>query len=63
MTSMPSTLGSTLSEKYAAKHRSAPSKPLHSRLLRNLRRIGLFSGVAVAATGLAVSTGVLANSA
>jgi len=34
---------------------------LHTRLGRSLRRIALFSGVAVAATGLAVSTGVLAK--
>lgn len=63
MTSMPSTLGFTLSEKYAAKHRSAPPRPLRSRLGRNLRRLGLMSGVAVAATGLAVSTGVLTKGA
>jgi hypothetical protein len=67
MTSMPSTLGFTLSEKYVAKHRSAPTRPLQARLTRNLRRnlrrAALFSGVAVAATGLAVSTGVLTKSA
>jgi hypothetical protein len=48
-----------LSEKHAAKHRSAPTAPLHTRLGRGLRRVALFSAVAVAATGLAVSTGVL----
>jgi hypothetical protein len=63
MTSMSSTLGSTLSEKYVAKHRSAPSRPLHARFGRKLRRVALFSGVAVAATGLAVSTGVLSKDA
>ncbi len=67
MTTMPSTLGFTLSEKYAAKHRSAPAHPLRSRLTANagrrLRRVALFSGVAVAATGLAVSTGVLSQDA
>src|SRR4051794_15594286 len=63
MTSMPSTLGFTLSEKYAAKHRSAPTRRLHIRLGRTVRRAALFSGVAVAATGLAVSTGVLTKGA
>ncbi len=48
-------------EKHAAKHRSAPSAPLHSRLTRSFRGVALFSGVAVVATGLAVSTGVLAG--
>ncbi|MCW2762260.1 MAG: hypothetical protein JWR85_2461 [Marmoricola sp.] len=48
-----------MSEKHAAKHRSAPTAPLHTRLGRGLRRVALFSAVAVAATGLAVSTGVL----
>jgi hypothetical protein len=63
MTSMSSTLGSTLSQKYAAKHRSAPTRTLPTRLGRHLRRAALFSGVAVAATGLAVSTGVLTKGA
>jgi hypothetical protein len=58
---MPSTLGFTLSEKHAAKHRSAPTAPFHARIARRLRRVALFSGVAVVATGLAVSTGVLAE--
>jgi hypothetical protein len=61
MTSMLSTLGSTLSEKHAAKHRRTPTTPLSARLGRHLRRVALLSGVAVAATGLAVSSGVLAN--
>jgi len=61
MTSMLSTLGFTLSEKHAAKHRSAPTAPLHSRIRRHFRRLALLSGVAVAATGLAVSSGVLAK--
>ena len=57
MTSMLSTLGFTLSEKHAAKHRSTPASPLPPRLGRHLRRVALLSGVAVAATGLAVSRG------
>lgn len=61
MTSMSSTLGSTLSEKLAAKHRSAPAAPLRTRLSRRLRGAALLTGVALAATGLAVSTGVLAQ--
>jgi hypothetical protein len=61
MTSMSSTLGFTLSEKHLANHRSTPATPLHSRLGRHLRRAALLSGVAVAATGLAVSSGVLAK--
>lgn len=63
MTSMSSTLGFTLSEKHAAKHRCAPSAPLHTRLRRRLRRVALLTGVAVVATGIAVSTGVLAKDA
>src|SRR5680860_1251525 len=59
MTSMPSTLGSTLSEQHAATHRSAPAARLRTRLVRRLRGAALLTGVAVAATGLAVSTGVL----
>jgi hypothetical protein len=60
---MPSTLGFTLSEKYVAKHRSTPPTPLTSSILRRVRGVAVFSGVAVAATGLAVSTGVLSQSA
>jgi len=52
-----------LSEKYAAKHRSTPSTPITSSLVRRIRGAAVFSGVAVAATGLAVSTGVLTDSA
>jgi hypothetical protein len=48
-----------LSEKHAAKHRSAPTTPLRTRLRRRLRTVAIFSGIAVAATGIAVSTGVL----
>jgi hypothetical protein len=59
---MPSTLGFTLSQKYAAKHRSTPTTPSWS-IARRIRGAAVFSGVAVAATGLAVSTGVLADSA
>jgi hypothetical protein len=62
MTPVSSTLRPTLSEKHAAKHRSAPTAPLHTRFGRRLRRVALLSGVAVVATGLAVSTGVLAKS-
>lgn len=61
MTSMSSTLGSTLFQKHAARHRSAPTASLRTRFLRRLRGVALFSGVAVVATGLAVSTGVLAK--
>ena len=52
-----------MSEKYAAKHRSTPSTPITSSLVRRIRGAAVFSGVAVAATGLAVSTGVLTDSA
>ena len=51
-----------MSEKYAAKHRSTPSIALTSIIARRIRGAAVFSGVAVAATGLAVSTGVLAHS-
>ncbi len=61
MTSMSSTLGHTLSEKHAAKHRSAPTAPWRTRLARRLRGAALLTGVAVAATGLAVSAGVLSQ--
>jgi hypothetical protein len=59
---MSSTLGFPLSEKYAPKHRSTPPTPLTSIIVRRIRGAAVFSGVAVAATGLAVSTGVLAHS-
>ncbi len=61
MTSMSSTLGITLSEKHAAKHRCAPTTSLHRRLGGRLRGIAALSAVAVVGTGLAVSTGVLAQ--
>ncbi len=61
MTSMSSTVGFTLSEQHAAKHRSAPPAPIHSRIARRVRHAALFAGVSVVATGLAVSTGVLAG--
>jgi hypothetical protein len=61
MTSMSSKLGPTLSEKHAAKHRSVPEAPLRTRLYRRFRSVALMTGVAVAATGLAVSTGVLSQ--
>jgi hypothetical protein len=51
-----------LSEKHAALHRRAPTAPLRSRLRRRLRGATLVSGVAVAATGLVVSMGVLTTS-
>ncbi len=62
MTSMSSTLGSTLSEKHAARHRSAPTAPRLTRIARSLRGLALLTGVAVAATGLVVSAGVLSTS-
>ena len=43
--------------KYVPKHRSAPVKPVRN----GVRNAALMSGVAVAATGIAVSTGVLAQ--
>jgi hypothetical protein len=51
-----------LSEKHVAKHRSTPSTPTRTRLRHHLRRVALFSGIAVAATGIAVSTGVFSQS-
>ena len=51
-----------MSEKHAAKHRSAPAAPLLTRVARRLRKPALMSGVAVAATGLVVSMGVLTKS-
>ena len=52
-----------MSEKHAAKHRSAPTTPWRARplLRRRLRGVALSTGVAVVATGFAVSTGVLAQ--
>ncbi len=44
-----------MSEKYAPKHRNAPARPARD----GLRNAAVLSGVAVAATGLAVSGGVL----
>ncbi len=58
---MSSTVGYALSEKHVAKHRSAPAEPTRARLLRRLRHAAVLSGIAVAATGLAVSTGVLSQ--
>jgi hypothetical protein len=51
-------LGTTLSEKHAPKHRHAPATPVRT----GLRNAALLSGVAAAATGLAVSGGLLAGS-
>jgi hypothetical protein len=59
---MPSTVGFTLSEKHVARHRNAPARPLRPRLRHRLRTAAIFSGIAVVATGLAVSTGVLTQS-
>ncbi len=58
-----------MSEKHAAKHRSAPAAPqrtglrprLRSPLARRLRGAAVSTIVAVVATGLAVSTGVLSQ--
>ena len=47
-----------MSNHHVAKHRSTPEHTLRSRL----RALALLSGVAVGATGLAVSAGVLAGS-
>jgi hypothetical protein len=55
-------LGSTLSDKHVAKHRSLPvSTPLRTRLRRRLRVAALGVSLAVGATGLAVSTGVFSQ--
>jgi hypothetical protein len=43
------------SETYAPKHRGAPKKPVRT----GVRNVTVLSGVAVAATGIAVSSGVL----
>jgi hypothetical protein len=48
-----------LSEKHAARHRSAPTAPWRTRIARRFRGAAVLTGVAVVATGLAVSTGVL----
>jgi hypothetical protein len=45
------------SDKYAPKHRGAPKKPVRT----GVRNITVISGVAVAATGIAVSSGVLSS--
>jgi hypothetical protein len=50
-----------LSAKHVAKHRSTPAEPLRGRLRHRLRHAAVLSGLAVAATGLAVSTGVLSQ--
>ena len=47
-----------MSEKHVAKHRSAPVEPLRARIRHRLRTVAVLSGIAVGATGLAVSTGV-----
>ena len=51
-----------MSEKHAAKHRSTPSRSLHTHSAHRLRKAAVLAGVAVAATGLAVSTGLVAKS-
>ncbi|MET0998543.1 MAG: lytic transglycosylase domain-containing protein [Marmoricola sp.] len=50
-----------MSEKHVAKHRSTPSRPPRSRLRHRIRNAAVLSGMAVAATGLVVSTGVLSQ--
>ena len=50
-----------MSEKHVAKHRSTPARPPRSRLRHRIRNAAVLSGIAVAATGLAVSTGVLSQ--
>jgi hypothetical protein len=47
--------------KYVPKHRSAPVKPARTAAAHGVRNAALVSGVAVAATGIAVSTGVLSS--
>jgi len=51
-----------VSKNHVAKHRSAPERRLH-HLRPRLRGVLLLSGTAVAATGVAVSAGVLAGPA
>jgi hypothetical protein len=50
-----------LSDKHIAKHRSAPVTPPKTRLRHRLRKVAILSGIAVAATGIAVSTGVFSQ--
>ena len=50
-----------MSDKHAAKHRSTPPQSSHTGLRHRLRTVGIFSGLAVATTGLVVSTGVLSQ--
>ena len=50
-----------MSDKHAAKHRSLPVTPWHTRLRRRVRTVAITTGIAVAATGLAISTGVFAQ--
>ncbi len=52
-----------MSQKYAAKHRSTPTRPQRTPSASQLRRLAVASGVAVLATGLVVSTGVLSTGA
>ena len=47
------------SDKYAPKHRGAPKQPVRT----GVRNVTLLSGVAVAATGIAVSSGVIGGGA
>ena len=59
---MPSTVGSTPCLRSTPPSTAAcPSTPLRTRLRHRLRTVAIASGVAVAATGLAVSTGVLSQ--
>jgi hypothetical protein len=46
---------------HAAKHRSTPTQPWHSRLRRRVRTVVAVSGIAVLATGLAIATGVFSQ--
>ena len=50
-----------MSDKHAAKHRSLPAQPWHSRLRRRVRTVAIATGIAVVATGLAISTGVFSQ--
>ncbi len=50
-----------MSEKHIAKHRSAPATPPKPRLRHRLRTVAVLSGIAVAATGIVVSTGVFSQ--
>jgi hypothetical protein len=50
-----------LSDKHAAKHRSLPAQPWHSRLRRRVRTVAIATGIAVVATGLAISSGVFSQ--